>query len=213
MWVKKITKVPRHVAINPKVMKLAPWVEEEFGIWPNGYIQYYNGLKELPTLRQCDVFLDDMGTQFAARRWQEMTTDIQDWFRLMGHYECDVYGNAQDFLDIDISIRRKTMSVVSLSKLCGSRRPGDSYPPVKFIWGVILRRRVHFSELDKEQWKRKESKLGLPIFIRKFYCGLYDTLQKVQKSEYPPYECVERGCTNPEHVDTYGRPFKKFVHV
>lgn len=212
-WAKKKTKVPRLVAINPKVMKLAPWVEKKYGIYPNGFIKYYAGLKELSTLRQCDVFLDDMGTQFAARRWQEMTSDITDWFRLMGHYECDVYGNAQDFLDIDVSIRRKTRAVVSLKKLFGSARPGESYPPIKHIYGVILQHRVHYSELDKEQWKRTESKLGWPIWISKFNCSIYDTLQKIEKAEYPPYECIERGCTNPEHKDTYGRPFRKYVHV
>jgi len=213
-WYKaKKTKVPRHVAVNPKVMKLSLWVEKAFGLWPNGFIQYYNGLKELHTLRQCDVFLDDMGTQFAARRWQEMTTDITDWFRLHEHYECDIYGNAQDFLDIDISIRRKTQRVVSLHKIMGSSRPGDSYPPIRFIWGIILKKHVHYSEMDKEAWKRKESKLGWPVWISKYNCSIYDTLQKVQKAEYPPFECIERGCTNPNHRSRDGQPFTKFVHV
>lgn len=205
----ELTKKPRYVATE---MELAPWVVNKFGLYPDGYIRYFK-IKELPELRQCDVIIDDMGTRFSAQRWQETPDAVRNWFRLMGHYECDVYGNAQDFLDVDISIRRKTRSVVSLHKICGSERPGETYPPIKLIWGIILKRYVHYSELDKEQWKRTESKLGWPIFITRKYCSIYNTLQLLEKAELPPYECFERFCTNPNHKDAYGNRFKHFYHA
>lgn len=209
-WDKQMVKQWRPVATE---MKLASWVEEKYGIYPNGFIRYVHLMKDLPELRQCDVIIDDMGTRLSAQRWQETPDAVRNWFRLMGHYECDVYGNAQDFLDIDVSVRRKTRNVISLSKLCGNPRPGETYPPIKRIWGIILKHKVHYSELDKEQWKRKESRMGMPILIRKEICEIYDTLQLLEKAELPPYECVERHCTNPSHVDAYGRPFKQFYHA
>lgn len=214
-WEKQVTKVPRHVALDPRVMKMSAHVEEEFGIWPEGYIQYYDGMNEIHTLRQCDVFIDDMGTQLGARRWQSMSSKVERWFRLQSHYECDVYGNAQSFLDIDVVVRRLAQNarVYTVHKVFGSDRPGDSKPPVKRIYGMISKRRVHYSELDKETWKRTESKLAWPMLIRKFNCSLYDTLQKIEVADREPFECYEVGCTNPNHVDRDGRPFTKFVHA
>lgn len=208
-WKNKLTKKGRYVATE---MELAPWVVEKFGLYPNGFIRYYK-INELPDLRQCDVIMDDMGTRFSAQRWQETPDAVRNWFRLMGHYECDVYGNAQDFLDIDVSIRRKTRNVISLTKLFGSPRPGETYPPIKFIYGIILKRRVHYTELDKEQYKRKLSRLGMPVWISKKNCSIYNTLQLIEKAEFPPYECYERECTNPSHVDAYGRRWKHFYHA
>jgi len=208
-WEKGVVKKQRYVATE---MELAPWVVDMFGLWPEGYIRYYK-IRELPDLRQCDVIIDDMGTRFSSQRWQETPDAVRNWFRLMGHYECDVYGNAQDFLDVDISIRRKTRKVISINKLCGSARPGETYPPIKRIWGVILTRSVHYSELDKEQWKRKESKMSWPVLITRKKCSIYNTLQLLEKAELPPYECYERKCTNPNHKDAYGRPFTHFYHA
>lgn len=208
-WESGIVKKPRPVATE---MELSPWIIDRFGLWPQGYVLYYK-IKQLPELRQCDVIIDDMGTRFSAQRWQETPDAVRNWFRLMGHYECDVYGNAQDFLDVDISIRRKTQEVISLSKLIGSPRPGETYPPIKRPWGIIMQHRVHYSEMDKEQFKRKESKLGWPIFITKKKCSIYNTLQILEKSELPPYECYERSCTNPNHKDAYGNPFKHYYHA
>lgn len=213
-WYKKQkTEVPRHIALNKKTMRLAPWVEERFGIWPNGYIQYYQGLKEIHLLKQCDVFLDELGTNFHSRRWTDMTQEIIDWFNTLGHNEIFIYGSAQNFLDIDVTLRRKTQNVISLKKVMGSRRPGKSLPPVKRIWGLISMRYVHYSEMDKDEWKRERSSFPRPFLITKFRCSLYDTLQHIERTEYPPYECVERGCNNPKHLMNDGEPFRKFVHI
>jgi len=86
-WEKGVVKKQRFVATE---MELAPWVVDMFGLWPEGYIRYYK-IRELPDLRQCDVIIDDMGTRFSSQRWQETPDAVRNWFRLMGHYECDVH--------------------------------------------------------------------------------------------------------------------------
>jgi len=155
-----------------------------------------------------------MGTNFNSRRWNDMPQNTIDWFNTLGHRGIFIYGSAQNFIDIDVTIRRKTQVVIALRKLMGSRRPAKSMPPVKRIWGVILKSYVHYSEVEKDEWKRSMDKLSLrPFFITKFRCSLYDTLQAIGKTEYPPYDCVERGCNNPNHTDRYGTPWSKMVHV
>lgn len=215
MWDKQKVKVPRHVALNPKTMKLAPWLEEKYGIWPNGYIEYYNGLHDLHKLEECDVVLDEMSTNFNARRWQDMPQNIIDWFNTLGHRGVFIYGTAQNFLDIDITIRRRTQKIIALTKLMGSPRPCKSLPPVKRVWGVILKRYISYQEIDKEESKRKLDTFSFrPFFITKKRCSYYDTLQTIGKTDYPDYTCYERKCTNPNHVNQRtGEPFKHFMHV
>jgi len=208
-WENKITKTPRPVATE---MQLSPWVEKEFGVWPDGFIRYYKW-RELANIRQADIIIDDMGTRLSAQKWQETPGSTRNFFRLMGHYEVDIYANAQNFLDIDNAVRRLARNVISVSKYMGSERPGDSYPPVKRIWGVILRRQVHYTELDKEIWQRKESSMIWPMFITKKKCSIYNTLQILDPANLPPYECFERACTNSNHKDAYGRPFLHFYHA
>jgi len=180
-------KTPRIVATN---MALSAEIVEKY----KGYVSSWSDMEQLVSLRQCDVIFDDMATYLDSQRWTETPLSVKRWLRLHEHYGCDIYGNAQDFLTIDPSVRRLTGHVDHVSKIIGSRRPSATKPEVKRIWGLLLVRRVKTEEMDKEKIKRTYEGLPSIEFIKRKICNVFDTTQDIQQGEYPPLQHIERGC-------------------
>jgi len=185
----KKTKTPRTVATN---MALSLAIQNQY----KGYISFWTDMEQLVSLRQCDVIFDDMATYLDSQRWTETPLSVKRWLRLHEHYGCDIYGNAQDFLTIDPSVRRLTGRVDHVSKIIGSRRPSATKPEVKRIWGVLTVRRVKTEEMDKEKIKRTYEGLPRIEFIKRKICDVFDTAQDIQMGEYPPLQHIERGCNH-----------------
>ncbi len=158
------------------------------------YIIHFKDLEQLTMVRDADVVFDDMGWYVNARRWATLPDSVTEWFRTHEHYGCDVYGNCQDFKDIDVSIRKLVKGATNVQKVMGSRRPADSKPPVNKIWGLLMIRRMEIDTGEKAAGDRRFS--GIPRFetIKKKYCNVYSTLQEFIKGNYPPLEHVERFC-------------------
>lgn len=180
-------KEPRLLATN---MALSNAIVEEF----KGYILYWQEMEQLVTLRNCDVIFDDMATYLDSQRWMDTPLSVKRWLRLHEHYGCDIYGNAQDFLTIDPSVRRLAGTVEYVSKLIGSRRPSATKPKINHIWGIITVRRVKSEELDKERIKRTYEGFPRIEFIRKRICNVFDTTQDIEAGEYPHLQHIERNC-------------------
>jgi len=159
-----------------------------------GYISFWSDMEQLVSLRQCDVIFDDMATYLDSQRWTETPLSVKRWLRLHEHYGCDIYGNAQDFLTIDPSVRRLTGRVDHVSKIIGSRRPSATKPEVKRIWGLLLVRQVKTEEMDKEKIKRTYEGLPKVEFIKREVCNVFDTTQDIQQGEYPALQHIERAC-------------------
>jgi len=159
-----------------------------------GYIQYWTDLEQLIGIRQGDVIFDDMGTYLDSQRWMDTPNSVKRWLRLHEHFGCDIYGNAQDFLTVDPSVRRLTYFVTHIVKVFGSRRPSATKPAVKYIWGLLMLRNVAEYEFDKEKIKYEYE--GMPNFklISREVCEVFDTTQELAVGEYPPLHHVERSC-------------------
>jgi len=120
----------------------------------------------------------------------------------------EIYGSAQDFAQVDKAFRRLVNQLFLIRKIIGSRRPSATKPPVKRIWGVCL-----MSELDPQGYDEDKKKFVgaalLPNFfsIRKQYCEIFDTQQKIERSKPPPYQHFERQCMFPDCQ------FHKTIHV
>lgn len=186
---KKKIKTPRILATN---MALSPAIQKKF----MGYIAFWSDMEQLVSLRQCDVIFDDMATYLDSQRWTETPLSVKRWLRLHEHYGCDIYGNAQDFLTIDPSVRRLTGRVDHVSKIIGSRRPSATKPEVKRIWGILTVRRVKTEEMDKEKIKRTYEGLPKIEFIKRAVCNVFDTTQDIQMGEYPPLQHIMRVCNS-----------------
>lgn len=186
------TKVRRKVATN---IELNPKLMEEY----RDYLVYWDSMEQLIALRNCDVIFDDMGSYLDSQEWQRTPRDVKRWFRLHEHYGCDIYGNCQDFKDIVGSVRKLTVGLEYIRKLCGSPRPADSKPEVKRYWGVFIIRRIAIDTSEKPLPEREF--LGWPRieFLKRKYCNVYNTLQDIQESPIIPMKhdvqyCRDESC-------------------
>lgn len=182
------TKVIRKLATN---MVLSEAIHDEFG----EYITFWSDLRQLVDMRESDVIFDDMSTYLDSQRYLDTPIRVKRWLRFHEHYGVNIYGNAQDFLSIDITVRRLITSVQNVRKLIGSRRPSATRPPVKRIWGLILLREVQEKDLDKERTKRQTGGIPQMQALRKRYCGVFDTMQDFEQGDWPPLEHIERFCS------------------
>jgi len=183
-------EVRRMTATN---IELNPALLEQYG----EYIIQFKDLDQLTGIREADIIFDDMGWYVNARRWATLPDSVTEWFRTHEHYGCEVYGNCQDFKDIDVSIRKLVKSANHVKKVFGSRRPARSKPKVGKIWGILLVRRMVIDTSEKAAASREY--LGIPRleFVRKKYCNVYSTLQEFQRGKYPPVEHIARYCVDP----------------
>jgi len=190
-WLKK-TGVARPIVSN---LKFETWfeeyVEKELGI----PILYWHNLEDLPTMKDLDLIIDEVGAYFDSRTFSDLPLEVRLWLAQASKLGVQIYGSAQDFAQVDLSFRRLTTSLVHITKIMGSPRPSKTKPPVKFIWGICSMR-----ELDPMGYKEDEKKFTasgiLPkfFFIRKEYCKIFDTNRRVAKSKPVPYKHIERRC-------------------
>lgn len=184
---KKKTKELRLLATN---MKLSEEVEANY---PK-QILYWTELEQLIRLKECDVIFDDMASYLDSQRWTDTPTSVKRWLRLHEHYGCDIYGNAQDFLTIDIAVRRLCTSISRIHKFVGSRRPSATKPEIRWIWGILVIREIEIQKYKNET--QEKPYIGFPKieFIRRKYCKTFDTKQDIKQSDYPPLHHIERSC-------------------
>jgi len=178
----------------------------------NGIVVHqWENLDELISQRDCDVFIDEIGTYFDARLWSELSLDVRRWIQQGSKMGIELYGACQDFAQVDISFRRLTSELHHITKWCGSRRPSPTKPPIKRIWGLC--HKVALDPQHYDEGKKKFQSEGILNFftgwflIERRYCELFDTRFFLKRSKPLPYKHHERFCNEP------GCEFHKVVHV
>lgn len=156
-------------------------------------IHYWKDLDELVEVENADIIIDEIGNYFDARNWSALSLDIRRWITQGAKVGNEIIGSAQDFAQVDLAFRRLVNELYEIKKLIGSRRPSNTKPPVKKIWGLCWVR-----ELQAQNYKEEEKKymdlLGSIFFIDKKYCDIFDTTQKIVKSKPTKLKHIERFC-------------------
>lgn len=183
-------------------LKLSPAVEAEF----EGFIKYWWDPSQLVTLRDVDVFWDEIATHLDSTQWQNMSLEIKRWLQQHRKFGIEVYGTTQDFAMIDKSMRRLTSDLYILTKIAGSRDKSSTRPPVKRIWGFVMVQSMDPTTYDEEESKQKAGFPGF-MFISRADINVYDTTQEIKMGKYPPLNHIERDCIVP------GCTFHKVVHA
>jgi hypothetical protein len=156
-------------------------------------IIYWKDLSELVLLENCDVIMDEVGNYFDARGWSELNLDVRVWLTQGAKCGVDIYGSAQDFAQVDKAFRRLTNNLYHIRKMLGSPRPAPTRPAVKRIWGVCYVRSLDPQGYDEDKFKTN-SLIPSFFFIKKKYCEIFNTSQKILRSVPPPLKKVVRVC-------------------
>lgn len=191
-WYKKSGRL-RKVVSN---LKMNENVENEFGYGTElSFLEYWSEALELPKLRDCDVIWEEMGATVDSRMWESLPLELRRWLAQHRHRGIEIYGNVQEFADIDVAVRRLTQELLYLTKLVGSRDPHPTSPPVKYVWGVILRMRIDPRNY-KEDMKFVQGNYSMDgiMFITRKVVELYDMHNDIRAGKYPPLQHRVRNC-------------------
>jgi len=173
------------------------------------FIKYWVDPAELVKLRDVDVIWDEMATHLDATQWANMSLELKRWLQQHRKFGIDIYGNAQDFQQVDKSARRLCAVLYHMSKVIGSRDISATRPPVKRPWGVIMMRSIDPQTYDDSKTPSQQKGNGIPAFrfIRSQYVHCFDTRQEIAMGKYPPLRHIARDC----ELDNC--PHHKVIHV
>lgn len=189
-WLKK-SGIARSIVSNIAFSEIFMRKAEIAGI----PVKLWENLDDLITHKNCDVFIDELGTYFDSRSWASLSLDTRRWIAQGAKSGIEIYAAAQDFSQIDIAFRRLTNEVFHIIKLLGSPRPSATRPPVRFIWGLCVK-----WELDPRSFKNDQAEMKLAwifpsiFFIRKYFCDLFDTTQFLKRSKPEHFKHSVRVC-------------------
>jgi len=193
---KEETGVVRPIVSNMKFSQsFHDLVETEYGL----KIIYWEKLEELIEYEQCDVICDEVGNYLDATKWQNLSSDVKKWLTQGAKCGIEFYGTSQDFAQVDKSFRRLTNQLFDIKKLIGSPRPSNTKPPIKRIWGVCLMLEVSAKNYKEDSKEIKASLMQLPriFYIKKKYCDIYDTTQKIKKDNKLFMRHMDVFCSDP----------------
>jgi len=203
-WKKETPRVaePRKRLLYTNLQFKQP-VEEEFA----GYFEYWQDLRQLTSLRDVDVAIDEVATYFDARLWETLSLEMRRWLAQHRKFGIEIYGTSQDFAQVDKAFRRLTSDLLYLTKLIGSRDISATKADPRFIWGLSLVRELDPTVYDEQ--KSKFANEGLPrfMFITRAATEVFDTRAEVKLSSALPLHHIEKECELP------GCAFHKVVHV
>lgn len=161
----------------------------------HGFIRYWADLEELVVLKDVDVFIDEVGTYFDSRMWENLSLNMRRWVNQHRKFGVEIYGTAQDFAQVDKAFRRCTSRLKYIVKLIGTRDISPTRPAPKWVFVLSL-----IKDLDPTTYDEKESKFtktGLvPSFmvLTKDDTTVFDTRAEIRLSQGLPLKHIERKC-------------------
>lgn len=143
------------------------------------YIEYFTDLEDVDSLRDCDIFIDEISLYFDSQNWESLPRRTKKFLRLHRHYGVNIYGAAQDFKTVDPNFRRLVHqgSLYLFDRITASREPNPARPPIKLPYLFTIRRQVHV--LDYAEEKNEYRYTGLrPFWFRTKDFAVFDTHQE-----------------------------------
>jgi hypothetical protein len=194
----KKKKIIRPIYTN---FHIKPELEELFG----GALRHWTSLEELLEVRDADIFIDEIFNYFDAKHWQELSFGVRRWLSQHRKFGIEIYGNCQDFAQVDISFRRMTTDLFYIVKVISSRDPSATRPPVKYIWGMSLIYKMNPTDYKEEQKENKTRFSGI-MFITRDSVELFNTREEIKAGKFPPLQHLERPCSKPDCT------YKRIIH-
>jgi hypothetical protein len=146
--------------------------------------------------RNFDCVWEEMAVELPSRLGQA-NTDQEIWYFFSQHRHrgIQIFGNAQDYIQVDKLARARATKVFEARKFFGSRDPNPTLPPVKFVWGLAGLWKLDKQCIRVDDMDRK--RLGIiPEFslIEKSICKIYDMTEDIRPAPDEPFFHSERKC-------------------
>lgn len=199
----KATGQRRMVMTN---LAMHPKVEKRYGFGTErSFLGYWEDPEEIPKMKNIDLVWEEMGAHVDSRGWENLPLELRRFLQQHRHRGVEIYGNCQDYNDIDVAIRRITGNLVHLTKIVGSRDPSPTTKPPRFIWGVVM---IHLLNprpaIDEDERWRTRQFHGFE-FINREGVELYSMHNDIKAGKYPPLQHRNRECPD--------CGYKKITHV
>lgn len=200
----KVRPVLSNLVLSDQFTKFANvTVKDKEGNWVE-FLRYWEDPEELPLMKNCDVIWEEMGAHVDSRSWEALPLALRRWLQQHRHRGVEIYGNCQDFADIDIAVRRLVGSLVYLTKIVGSRDPSPTTPPPRFVWGVVAK--VYLDPRNYQEDKKLSSGVFAGFeFITRKGVELYSMHNDIKPGKYPALQHRMRECLD--------CGFKKVIHI
>lgn len=178
-------------------------LSDEFTAWANEkaeFITYWEDPEELPNMNNCDVLWEEMGAHVDSRAWEALPLSLRRWLQQHRHRGVEIWGNCQDFSDIDVAVRRLVGTLVYLIKIAGSRDPSPTTPPIRWVWGIVAKFYLDPKTYDKMGLAART--FGGFEFINRAGVELYSMHNDIKPGKYPPLQHRERKCPDCGFIKT-----------
>ncbi len=186
---KKYPKLKKRVLWSN--LKFSEKVEKKFG----EKIQYWESPRQLYDLRHVDIIWDEIARHLPADNWVNTPDDMRAMFAQHRKRGLRFYCNTQDYSAVDKNFRRMVRHAYLVTKVIGSRDISVSLPPVKHIWGIIVKREFNPDEIEVQQNIEYLKTLSTNyFFITRRLISAYDTTQEIPKFSTSGLEHIERQC-------------------
>jgi len=171
------------------------YVEKELGL----KIIYWEKMEDLIEYENADVIWDEVGNYLDATKWALLSSDVKKWLTQGAKVGIEIYGSSQDFAQVDKAFRRLTNHLFQITKVMGSRRPANTKPPVKTIWGICWMREMNPASYreDNKEIKGGFFEFGSFFLIERKYCEIFDTTQKIKRDNMLFLRHIHVKCSDP----------------
>jgi len=161
-------------------------------------IIYWRDIESLERLRDCDLFIDEVGAYFDSRTFADLPLTTRLWLAQAQKLGVDIYAGAQDWGQIDVSFRRLVSRLYELKKIVGSRRPSRTRPSGKLPWAIVLSWSVApASSNDSAELKTLSIIPGIH-FAGKKHFRRFNTNARILTSDAAPLQRIVRHWYDPE---------------
>jgi len=169
---------------------------DAFTAWANEdheFLTYWDDPQELPGMNNCDVIWEEMGAHVDSRSWESLPLSLRRWLQQHRHRGVEIYGNCQDFSDIDVAVRRLVGQLVYLTKIAGSRDPSATTPAPRWIWGIVVVMYLDPRNYEEDK-KLFRGVFGGFEFITRQGVELYSMHNDIKPGKFPPLQHRARKC-------------------
>lgn len=157
------------------------------------FLEYWEDPEELPLMNDCDVIWEEMGAHVDSRSWEQLPFELRRWLQQHRHRGVNVYGNCQDFADVDVAVRRLTKDLFYLVKLFGSRDPSPTTPPPSVIFGLVVKFALNPRAYDETNKFKGASWAGF-TWLQRNIVERYSMFNDIKPMKPPPLRHTERTC-------------------